>query len=81
VKVGTTYVYLKINAAYIATYCTVRVFTMDSVVLGLGSSGCDCCAVYIFVQDFALEDAIGFHAGSFEALACVRSIAFLSVFT
>jgi hypothetical protein len=26
----------------------VPVFTMDSAVLGLGSSGCDCCAVRVF---------------------------------
>jgi hypothetical protein len=28
--------------------CTVRVFTMDSAALGLGSSGCDCCTVRVF---------------------------------
>jgi hypothetical protein len=52
---------------------TVRVFTMDSAVLGLASSGCGCCTVRVFRQEFALEDAIEFRAFAppFEALACV----------
>jgi hypothetical protein len=55
------------------------VFTMDSAVLGLGLLGCSCCTVRVFEQDFALEDAIGTHARSLEALPCVRPMAFLSV--
>jgi hypothetical protein len=35
---------------------------MDSAVLGLEPSGCGCCAVPVFRQKFALEDAIGSHA-------------------
>jgi hypothetical protein len=30
---------------------------MDSAVLGLASSGCDCNVLRVFEQDFALEDA------------------------
>jgi hypothetical protein len=45
--------------------------TMNSTVLGLGSLGCDCCPVRIFLQKVALEHVIGSHACSFEALACV----------
>jgi hypothetical protein len=43
---------------------TVRgaLFTMDSAVLGLGSSGCSNSTVRAFRQKFALEDAIEFHA-------------------
>jgi hypothetical protein len=33
--------------------------TMDSAVFGLAASGCDCCTVRVFGQDFALEDVIG----------------------
>jgi hypothetical protein len=36
--------------------------TMDSAVLGLGSSGCSCCTVRVFRLKFTLEDAIGSHA-------------------
>jgi xanthine dehydrogenase molybdopterin-binding subunit B len=46
---------------------TVRVFTMDSAMLGLASSGCDCSVVRVFRQTFTLEDAIGSHACSLEA--------------
>jgi hypothetical protein len=46
---------------------TVRVFTMDSAVLWLGSSSCDCCPVRIFRQQFTPEVAIGSHACSLEA--------------
>jgi hypothetical protein len=45
--------------------------TMDSAVLGLGLLGCGCCTVCVFRQEFTLEDAIGSHACSLEALACV----------
>jgi hypothetical protein len=52
--------------------CAVRVFTMDSAVLGLASWGCDCCTVRDFRQKFTREDAIGLHAvAPLEALACV----------
>jgi hypothetical protein len=34
--------------------------------------------VHVFRQDFALEDAIGSHACSLEALTCVWPMAFLS---
>jgi hypothetical protein len=51
--------------------CTVRVSTMDSAVLGLASSGCGCCTVRVLRRDFALEDAIGSHACSLQALTCV----------
>jgi hypothetical protein len=44
----------------------VRVFTMDSAVLGLTALGCDCCMVRVFGQNFALEDAIRSHACSHE---------------
>jgi hypothetical protein len=40
---------------------TVRVFTLDSAVLGLGLSGCDCCTVRVFRLKFTLEDATGSH--------------------
>ena len=47
-------------------------FTMDSAVLGLGSSGCGYCTVRVFRQKFTLEDAIGSHAVTpLEALAGV----------
>jgi hypothetical protein len=42
-------------------FCCVRV----------SSIGCDYCTVRVFRQDFALEDAIGSHACSLEALPCV----------
>jgi hypothetical protein len=59
--------------------CTVRVSTLNSAVLGLGPSGCGCCTVCVFRQEFALEDAIEFHAfAPLEALACVRPMACLS---
>jgi hypothetical protein len=39
--------------------------TMDSAVLGLSPSDCDCCAAVVGFEDgFPLEDAIGFHAFS-----------------
>jgi hypothetical protein len=48
-------------------------FTLDSAVLGFGleSSGCDCCMVRVFQLKFTIEDVIGSHACSLEALACV----------
>jgi hypothetical protein len=47
-------------------------FAMDSAVLGLASSGCDCCKVRVFRQRFTLEDATGFHAfAPLEALTCM----------
>jgi pimeloyl-ACP methyl ester carboxylesterase len=45
-------------------------FTMDSAVLGLASSGC-AGTVRVVRPRIALEDAIGFHARSREALACM----------
>jgi hypothetical protein len=46
----------------------VRVFTMDSAVLGLGSSGLRVLVRCAFSQQkFTLEDAIGSHASSLEA--------------
>jgi hypothetical protein len=53
-------------------------FTMDSAVLGLGSSGCGWYTVRVSRQESTLEDAIGSHACSLEALASVRPMAFLS---
>jgi hypothetical protein len=51
-----------------AVRCTFS--TIDSAVLGLGSSGCGCCTVRVFRQTFAL--AIKFHAfAPLQALACV----------
>jgi hypothetical protein len=35
------------------------------------------CTVRVFMQDFALEDAIGSHACSFKALTCVCPMSFL----
>jgi hypothetical protein len=55
------------------TLCTVLVFTMDSAVLGLAPLG----MVLVFRQDRALEDVIGSHACSLQALAGVRPMAFL----
>jgi hypothetical protein len=34
------------------------VFTVDSAVLGLAASSCDCCMVLVFRQKCTLEDAI-----------------------
>jgi hypothetical protein len=42
-------------------------FIMDSALLGLGSSGCGCCTVRVFRQNFTPEDASGSHA-------CLQSI-------
>jgi hypothetical protein len=39
--------------------CGARFSTMDSAVLGLGTSGCVCCVVLFFLQILLLEDAIG----------------------
>jgi hypothetical protein len=53
-------------------HCTVRVFTMDYVVLGLASSGRGCCTVRVFGLNVALEDAIEHHVfAPLEALAGV----------
>ena len=52
----------------------LRVFTMNSAVLGLAALGYGCCTLHGFrqmSQRFTLEDAIGSHAGSLEALACM----------
>jgi hypothetical protein len=59
---------------------TVRcaLLTIDSAALGLGPSGCGCCTVRVFRQKFTLEDAVGSHACSLEALPCVCPMAFLS---
>jgi hypothetical protein len=43
---------------------TLRLYPGQSLMLG--------GTVLVFRQKVALEDAIGSHAGSFEALACVR---------
>jgi hypothetical protein len=51
--------------------CKVRDLTMGSAVLGLALSGCGCCTVRVFRQESTLEDAIGSHACSLEALTCV----------
>jgi hypothetical protein len=40
---------------------------MDSVVLGLASSGCDSRTVLVFEQSLALEGCHWFHVCSFEA--------------
>jgi hypothetical protein len=49
-------------------FCRVRVSTIG---LWLG-------AVLVFEQRFALEDGIGSHACSLEALACMQPMEFLS---
>jgi hypothetical protein len=52
----------------------VCIFTAGSAVLGLGSSGCDCCTVRVFRRNSALEGAIEFHAlAPVEALPCVTN--------
>jgi hypothetical protein len=57
----------------------VRVFTMDSAVLALASSGCGWCTVRVFDRRFTLEDAVGSHTfAPLEARASVCLTAFLS---
>jgi hypothetical protein len=71
VHLFTTGVGLDREASASYTLYGARLFSMDSAVLGLGLSGCGCCIVRVFRENFALEDAIGSHACSLEALACV----------
>jgi hypothetical protein len=54
-------------------------FTMDSAALGLGLSGCECGAASAF-SDRNLHSRMPLDPTHvrFEALACVRPIAFLS---
>jgi hypothetical protein len=63
--------FAKTSPATLTSSGAVRVrcafLTMDSVVLGLAASGCDCCTVRVFRQIFPLEDAIRSHACSLEA--------------
>ena len=49
-----------LKTEYAIGNCTVRVFTMDSAVLGLAELGSDYCTVRAFRQKFTLEDAIEF---------------------
>jgi hypothetical protein len=47
-------------AGFVPTDCPTRVWgafsTIDSAVLGLESSGCGCCTVHVFRQEFSLEE-------------------------
>jgi hypothetical protein len=56
----------------LCTVGAVRVFTMDSVVLGLAPLGCGCCTVLVFRQKSTLEDVIEFRAfAPRESLPCM----------
>jgi hypothetical protein len=71
------------NTAGLADQCralgTMPIFTMDSVVLGLASSGCGCCTAHVFRLSFAPKDSIDFiNACSpitlLYAMACLSSV-------